>query len=481
MSSEPLTAPRGPAIAVPRVGARVRRAIERRRVLLGILALTLLTFAIPSAPTYDPWAWILWGREILHLDLSTVDGPSWKPLPVLLTTPFALFGPLAPTLWLFTARAATIAGFVMAYRVARRLGGHPAAGAAAVAAYALAPWTLRNAALGNSEGMLVALVLVAVERHVDGQRRAAFGFATGAALLRPEASPFLFAYGLWLCWRDRDARRLVAGGLTLMPLLWLLPELWGSGDLLRAAHRAHDPAPNSAAFAPHPAAEVVRQFGSMITTIVWVGLAALVLVAIARRAPRGQVALALALLAGAAVWVAEVAFMTSDGFSGNTRYLILPAALLCVLAGVGLGWALLALRAPLGGRVAIAVAIAAAVALGLPSVRHLDGVRTSVEYQGRLMDGLAAAIERAGGRQQLLRCGVPFAGPYAVPALAYQLHVHSSAIGLDPVAAAVVFRARNTAAEPPAPSLDGLGGGVAVRTFAVTRGWRIAGACRSDS
>ena len=72
--------PRVPALTVPRVAVRYR-------VALAVLALTALTFLIPSAPTYDPWAWIVWGREILHLDLSTVDGPSWKPLPVLLTTP----------------------------------------------------------------------------------------------------------------------------------------------------------------------------------------------------------------------------------------------------------------------------------------------------------------------------------------------------------------------------------------------------------
>ena len=55
----------------------------------------------PSVPTYDPWAWIIWGREITHLDLNTVSGPSWKPLPVLFTTPFALFGDdAAPALWL---------------------------------------------------------------------------------------------------------------------------------------------------------------------------------------------------------------------------------------------------------------------------------------------------------------------------------------------------------------------------------------------
>src|SRR3954471_14675198 len=147
--------PRVPALSVPRVAVRYR-------VALAVLVLTGLTFLVPSAPTYDPWAWIVWGREILHFDLSTIDGPSWKPLPVLLTTPFALFGPLAPDLWLFAARAGAIAGVVMVFRVARRLGGVPAGGAAA-AAYAIAPWTIRNAWLGNSEGLLVALVLAAVD------------------------------------------------------------------------------------------------------------------------------------------------------------------------------------------------------------------------------------------------------------------------------------------------------------------------------
>src|SRR5436309_12425252 len=120
-SAPPLTAPHSRSVEVPR--PHLLRAIARHRTPLFVVGLTLLTFLMPSAPTYDPWAWIVWGREVLHLDLSTVDGPSWKPLPVLLTTPFALFGPLAPDLWLFAARAGTIAGVVMAWRVARRLGG----------------------------------------------------------------------------------------------------------------------------------------------------------------------------------------------------------------------------------------------------------------------------------------------------------------------------------------------------------------------
>ena len=247
--------------ALPRVGTR-------QRIALGVLALTALTFLMPSAPTYDPWAWIVWGREIAHLDLSTTAGPSWKPLPVLLTTPFSLFGPVAPDLWLFVARAATLVGVVLMFGVVRRLGGGLVGGTVAATAYALAPWTVRNGLMGNSEGLLVALALAAVDRHLAGARRQAFAFGLGCALLRPEAWPLFAGYGLYLLWRDRRVAfgYVVAGG-GLLPVLWLLPELWGSGDLLRAAHRAHNPRADSAAFADNPVVEVLRDFVNMVTPV----------------------------------------------------------------------------------------------------------------------------------------------------------------------------------------------------------------------
>src|SRR4051795_8462136 len=68
-----------------------------------VAAVSLL---VAHNPTYDPTAWLIWGREIVHGDLVTVSGPSWKPLPVLFTTPFTLLGDtLAPLLWLVVARA----------------------------------------------------------------------------------------------------------------------------------------------------------------------------------------------------------------------------------------------------------------------------------------------------------------------------------------------------------------------------------------
>jgi hypothetical protein len=471
--------PRVPALTVPRV-------VVRHRVALAVLALTALTFLVPSAPTYDPWAWIIWGREILHLDLSTVDGPSWKPLPVLLTTPFALFGGLAPDLWLFVARAGAIAGVVMAFRLARRLGGVPA-GAAAAAAYAIAPWSLRNAAPGNSEGLLVALALAAVDRHLAGRPKQAFVFGLGAALLRPEAWPFLGLYGLWLLWREPALRRLVVAGFVALPVLWLLPELWGSGDLLRAAHRAHTPRANSAAFSDDPIGEVVRQFGTMLTPALWIGLGALALTMLLRLGSgRRERRLTLALVTGGAVWVAEVAVMTNDGFSGNARYLILPAAIACVAAGVGIGWLVRALprRVAGGGLVIAAVAVVAAAGFAAPSVHRLQAVRSAVYYQARLTDGLRDAVAQAGGRDRLLACGTPYTGAFQVPAVAWLLRQHTTTVrsasapgDQPPQTPAVVFRSKTTSHSHPVPPIDSIGGEEAVDTFAIAGGWRIVGRC----
>ena len=57
--------------------------------------------------------------------------------------------------------------------------------------------------------------------------------------------------------------------------------------------------------------------------------------------------------------------MTNDGFSGNARYLIMPAAVACVLAGTGIGWLIRALPARWfgGGFAVAALSVVAAVRL----------------------------------------------------------------------------------------------------------------------
>ena len=85
------------------------------------LVIAALSLLIPSTPSYDPWAWIVWGREIVHLKLHTTGGPSWKPLPVIFTTVFSVFGRAAPDLWLVVARAGALMAVLMTFKLAVRL------------------------------------------------------------------------------------------------------------------------------------------------------------------------------------------------------------------------------------------------------------------------------------------------------------------------------------------------------------------------
>ncbi|HEX2086256.1 MAG TPA: hypothetical protein VHF89_11275 [Solirubrobacteraceae bacterium] len=431
----------------PRTSA-ARRALSARvslpvAVVGGSLALAALSLLLPSTPTYDPWAWIVWGREITELDLDTVDGPSWKPLPVLFTTVFALFGDAAPDLWLLVARAGAIAAVPLAYALAARLAG-PVAGLAAAAGLALAPWTIRNGALGNSEGLLIALLLAAVLAHDRGRRGWAFAFALAVGMLRPEAWPFVGLYALWLLRGDRARLPWVAAGLASLPVLWLGPEWWGSGNPLRASDRAQQPNPNSAAFADNPALAIVEKAYDMVPWAAVAGLALLVVLVLARRVPRGAGRVVAALAIVAASWIGLVALMTSRGFSGNLRYLMPPAALIIVLGAVGIGWALAALR--VRGTAAVAVAaLLAAGAFVAQDADLLDDNLRGVEYQAQLEDTLGRVIDEAGGPQRLRACGHAYTNPFLVPQVAWHLDVHAQQVDLDPdeQRPAVVFHVKH--------------------------------------
>jgi hypothetical protein len=486
--AQELTFPRPsvPALSLPRVAVRYRWGFA-------VLALAALSMLGPFTPTYDPWAWIIWGREILHLDLSTVDGPSWKPLPILLTTPFALFGGLAPALWVFVARAGTIAGVVLLFRLGRRFGGVPA-GVAAAVPYALAWWTLRNGGLGSSEGLLVALVLLGVERQLDGRPRSAFLCLLGAALLRPEVWPFLGLYGLWLLWREPGLRRLVVAGFASLPVLWFLPEWWGSGDPLRAMHRAQNPRATSPAFADDPVRAVLDQFHAMLSQPVVLGLEALAIAVVVglvvrlvlpgRTPALREIGLVAAMLVVAALWVAEVALMTNDGFSGNIRYLVMPHALVCLAAGIGVGWLL---RLAFGrlvagaGVVAIVLGLAVGFFFAKPDLVHVQRDFDSVRYQAELTDQLPGLVARAGGAARLRACGDVYTGPFQVPLVSWNLHLHMTQVSSDPATRpAVVFRALSIPRARPTPTLRGLGDPTDLRTLAVAEKWRVVAVCRGQ-
>ena len=127
--------------------------------------------------------------------------------------------------------------------------------------------------------------LWAIERHLDGRRADAFLLGFAAALLRPEVWPFFGLYGLWLAWvepRRRAARARRASRAN--GFLWFAPEYWGSGDWLRAANRAHQPNPDSAAFADRPFLEVFRRSSAILSLPVLLGA---LLALVERRSARG--------------------------------------------------------------------------------------------------------------------------------------------------------------------------------------------------
>ncbi|HET8952041.1 MAG TPA: hypothetical protein VFN44_16085, partial [Solirubrobacteraceae bacterium] len=97
----------------------------------GILAILAAAAASPllvrAAPGYDPWTWLLWGREVAGGTLSTVAGPAFKPLPVAVCALLAPLGSAAPVIWVVLVRAAAITALVLAYRLGRDLD-HPRQG-----------------------------------------------------------------------------------------------------------------------------------------------------------------------------------------------------------------------------------------------------------------------------------------------------------------------------------------------------------------
>jgi hypothetical protein len=481
-------------LSAPPLGARGRTSATaiagrlaggRLYVALGGLALVIaaLSLLIPSTPSYDPWAWLVWGREIIHLNLHTTGGPTWKPLPVLFTTVFALFGKAQPDLWLVVARAGAVMSVAMVFKVAirvtsqigglrpaadgaprRALGAALLAGVIAAGSLVVSRGFISDNALGYSEGLMTALVLISIDLHLGGRRRGAFAVGFLAALDRPELWLFWGSYGLYLFWKDPGSRRLVITLFIFIPILWFLPEYWGSGHFFRGVSRAHSPRSNSPAFAKCPICTELYKHAwpTLLFRVKAMAFVAMAFVAFGLWRTRNawrhgdlgdetQRARATLLLCGAAgiAWWVLIGILTQAGFSGNDRYLVLGAALLAIAGGAGWGWAAnvladLAPRLPLARlkRPAFATSVGAVVAavvfLGTPPwignhIVKIQSTHRALVYQANLRRGAAAAVAKLGGPSKVLACGSVMTEGFQVPMLAWTLGVHTDQIRASPL------------------------------------------------
>ena len=488
-----------PAIAGARALGEQRagdQAAHRRRgpplavLVAASVLLAVASLALPSDPGYDPWSWLVWGREVAGLELSTSEGPAWKPLPVLVTTALAGVSEAhAPEAWLVVARAAAILATALAFVLGRRLaGGSRAAGALAALGLLLVPGWIANAAAGLSEGALVALVLLAIVYGLEGRLRPAFALAVLAALLRVEVWPFLAVLGATWARRDRAALGPVAVAAFAVPALWFGPELIGSGELLRSAGRALIPNPGAPALAAQPALATLGAAVRLAPPIALAGVGAIAAVAAVRATARGPTRDALVLAAAGGAWTLLVAAMSELGFSGEARY-ALPGVALVTVAGMAGPFALRSVRSEddtglarparsEGGAIVAGRPLAAAMTTALAATALLRGEVLRVELD-RVAHGaaLAADLERAvalaGGAPSLLRCGPPYVGPYRGPMLAWSLGVHKAQIGFEPTMPGVAFRSRLGRGGPVAPARPPGGTVLAWRTAR----WRVEASC----
>lgn len=452
--------------ARPSLSRHSAAAVAVAAVAAAALCLTLAFALLPSAPSYDAWAWLVWGRELLALELDASAGPSWKPLPVLIAAPLSAFGEVAPELWLAVVRVAWLATIVLAYRLAARLAGRRAstagrgsrtvpriAGVLAAAALLLlqdpqVPW-LRHFAHGLSEPLLVAFVLGAIDRHLDGRGGQALLLAALAALVRPEAWPFLVLYALYRCrsrrpWfglystahrrSEAGSRRWTVAAVISVPALWLGGNLVGPGAASSARVDALAASPGEALDRIWTVAALALE---LPLTAAWLLAAAMAALAWRREGDW----LPAVLLAGALAWVAVVAAERVLGYAALARFMLPAAAVACVLGAVRAAWLWDEARGcaasppwpPRRDRAIAAVALAVLGVATAPAVIEraaaLDGHAAEAAARGQEQRELTAAVATAGGSEQVARCGRASVGDFVLaPGLAWRLELPLSEV-----------------------------------------------------
>jgi hypothetical protein len=412
-------------------------------VVACVLLAALSAAVLPTVPSYDPWSWIVWGREIVdpHLSFATGGGPSWKPFPVIFTTIYGLFGSAAPTLWVITARAggllALVGAAALAARLTRRVTSAPVAGViaavVAVLGLALTQDFFYYMFRGTSEPLLIATAVWAVERLLERRHWQAFVLAVALSLIRPEAWPFLGVYAVWLWVRRPALRPLVLVGLLSVPFLWFVPPWVSSGQPFLAA--SHAKAYNGHLGA-HPVLTAIGRAADLQIRPVLIAAAIAIVWAWVSERDR----LTLALTAGALVWIAIVVGMAVEGYPGLERFFYPASAIFCVLAGVGVARvAMLAGdRLASGGvRVSAVAATVAALLLALSvplASSRIDGARAAkpaADQAVSVLNQLSAAVRAAGGKAAVFPCRSSFAAVNhgVQTALAWKLRVTMGRVG----------------------------------------------------
>ena len=370
----------------------------RRTFAAGVLAAVAVAVVLrlvhgPGALGYDALWSLAWGEDILSgraPGLEATFAPTPHPLSNLLGALLMAAGPgFATTALLACAWLALGALAVVVARLGAALFSWPV-GIVAAAAVATRAVLVLETAQAYVDVAFLALAVAAADREV---RRPRSGLAVPiliavAGLLRPEAWALGAAY---VVYRRRDARVLVPL-LAAAPVLWALMDLWATGDPLHSLHGTRELAetldrPRDSAsvlsVAPTALREIVQE------PLLWVALAGAAAGLVAR--PRASA------LPGALLGLGLAGFVVL-GLAGLPllgRYLLLPACMLLVFAGLAVfGW--IGAREHAGWWRWGGAAAAAVVLAGVPGdVEDFRAARDYGQLRAAVQDDLRAAVRAA--------------------------------------------------------------------------------------
>ncbi|MCX6388432.1 MAG: hypothetical protein NTX07_06845 [Solirubrobacterales bacterium] len=382
---------------------------------LGLCAIAAAVSLIPLGQETgnDANSWLVWAGQLAQgHSINFSVGPSWKPLPVLLSLPFEfLSGQLAAHLWLWFVRFCLLATSLLLFKLTRREWGLLGGAVAALLPFAIGPWLTAGIA-GMSEPVLIAASLAAITAGTSGRPRLALGFAIAAGLVRPEVWIFVLFWLTWRMLKDGEPFRTVAreglGALSIWFVLWFVLPVSAGAKALQASDRASEfmdlGANGSAIFGVW-----LRVVPQKAWILIPVGLLA---GAVLRHQRRGRFALLAA--AAAAVWLVETLALNLVGVEpGISRYAIPAGIALCALAGAGAGWLLELTEASATRELVLRTSVTFAVGLlaGWALIGSAKSTRTSwdnaIAFQAS-SDSELAALNKAGGLKALNGC-LPFA------------------------------------------------------------------------
>jgi hypothetical protein len=405
--------------------------------VLLIISIVLVLWA-KTRPGYDPYGWLVWGYQTLHLNLDLGGAPSWKPLPYVFTVPFALFGHYQLWLWMFTSVAVSLCGTIFAARIAYQLVGvedgdsRPAIAAAVFAAAGLLGIEnyMHFVLSVQSDTMIVTFFLAAIDAHLSGRERLAFVIGCVAGLGRPEVWSTLAPYTLWLWFAKPETRRLLVGGWVVIVALWFgVPTITNNRPLLAEQLALKSPR----ALHQNKIVGTFHRFTAL--TYLPVQLASILGLAVAWRR-RNYTVLLLGL--SAVTWVVVETVLVLRGLPGQPRYMFEAAGIETALAGAAIGWILLwckreASRLRKLGGVAVAVVISGAMvpaAIARMRSEHKD----MFHERGRttVINRLATTINALGGYKRVRQCGHPVTNVEYVSIMAWYTKLNVGKVGYLP-------------------------------------------------